>query len=108
MPSSAWGIQWPARWQRAAIEAVLPHLGSDERLRILIDDPNMAVQGTLIEGHVYVEDGTAMIIHDRSGTPDVFPWKLLSGPVLRIELIRPSRRPLLLFEHPDWKPRAHS
>ena len=108
MSSSASEIKWPARWQCAAVEAVLPHLGSDERLRILLDDPKTAVYGTLIEGYVYVEDGTAMIIYDRSGRPDVFPSKLLSGPVLQIELIRPARRPLLLFEHPDWKPRTRS
>jgi hypothetical protein len=50
MPSSDSGqfeIEWPARWQREAIEAVLPHLGSDERLRILLDDPKKAIHGTL-------------------------------------------------------------
>jgi hypothetical protein len=104
--SGQFEIEWPACWQREAIEAVLPHLGSDERLRILLDDPKKAIHGTLIEGHVYVENGTPMIIHDRSGRPDVFPGELLSGPVLRIELIRPRRRPLLLFEHPDWTARA--
>jgi hypothetical protein len=111
MPSSASGpseIEWPARWQREAIEAVLPYLGSDERLRILVDDPKKAIHGTLIEGHLYVEDGAPMIIHDRSGRPDVFPWPLLSGPVLQIEVLRPSRRPVLLFAHPDWKPRENA
>jgi hypothetical protein len=105
MPGSAFtatAIDWPARWQREAIEALLPHLGSDERLRIRLDDPKKAIEGTLIEGHVYVEDRVPMIIHDRSGRPDVFPGQLLSGPVLRIELIRPRRRPLLLYAHPDW------
>jgi hypothetical protein len=52
MPSSASGaseIEWPARWQCEAIEAVLPYLGSDERLRIQVDDPKKAIQATLIE-----------------------------------------------------------
>jgi hypothetical protein len=96
-------ISWPDRWQREAIDAVLQHLGSDERLRILVDDPAKAIHGTLFEGHVYVEDGTAMIIHDRSGRSDVFPWKLPSGPVLRIELVEPMARSVLLYEHPDWR-----
>ena len=58
------------------------------------------------EGHVYLEDETPTIIHDRSGRPDVFPGPLLEGPVLRIELVRPRRRPLLLFAHPEWSPQA--
>jgi hypothetical protein len=109
MPSSASGrseIEWPARWQREAIEAVLPYIGSDERLRILVDDPQKAIHGTQIEGHVSVENATPMIIYDRSDRPDVFSWPLLSGPVLRIEVLRPRRCPLVLFTHPDWKPRA--
>ena len=96
------GIAWPERWQRAAIDAVLAHIGSDERLRILVDDPAEAIHGTLFEGHVYVADGIAMIVHDKRGGADVFPWKLPSGPVLRVELIKPNARPLLLYEHPDW------
>jgi hypothetical protein len=109
LPSSASGpseIEWPAHWQREAIEAVLPYVGSEERLRILVDDPRKAIHGTLIEGHVYVEKGTPVIIYKRSDRPDFFPWELLSGPVLRIELMRPRRRPLVLFAHPDWKPPA--
>jgi hypothetical protein len=49
-----------------------------------------------------------MIIHDRSGRPDVFPGELLSGPVLRVELLRPRRRPLVLYAHPDWNPPGHT
>jgi hypothetical protein len=109
MPSSIPGgseIEWPERWQREAIDAVLPYLGTEDRLRILVDDPKKALFGTLIEGHVYVEEGTPMIIHGRSGRWDVYPGPLLLGPVLRIELLRPRRRPLVPFAHPDWKPRA--
>jgi hypothetical protein len=85
---------------------VLPYLGSDERLRILVDDPRRALSGSLVEAHVYVEDGVPMIIHDRSGRPDVFPGELLSGPVLRVELLRPRRRPLVLYRIRTGTPRA--
>jgi hypothetical protein len=97
-------IEWPAHWQREAIEAIMPYFGSDERLRIFVDGPKRSFHGTLIEGHVYLEGRTPMIIHDRSGRPDVFPGPLLMGPVLRIELPRPRRRPLVLYAHPDWTP----
>jgi hypothetical protein len=99
-------IEWPPRWQPEAIEALLTYLGSDERLRIVVGPPKKALSGTLIEGHVYLEHETPTIIHDRSGRPDIFPGSLLEGPVLRIELVRPRRRPLLLFAHPDWNPQA--
>ena len=97
-------IDWPARWQPEAMEAVAPYFGSKERLRITVDPPEKALFGTVLEGHVYVEAGVPMIIHDRSGRPDVFPWPLLSGPVLRVELLRPRRRPLVLYAHPHWTP----
>ena len=92
-------LTWPDRWQPDAIEALLPYLDTDARVRIVLDDPKVAVSGTVIEGHVYVENGEPMIVHDRSGRPDVFPWRLLLGPVQRIELLIPSRRPVVLFEH---------
>jgi hypothetical protein len=41
-----------------------------------------------------------MILHDRTGRS--YPWKLLSGPVLEIKLLRPRRRAVLLYRHPDW------
>ena len=53
---------------------------------------------------LYVENRTPTIIHDRSGRSDVFAWRLLSGPVLRIELLRPRKRPVVLYAHPDWAP----
>lgn len=78
---------------------MLPYIGTDARVRILLDDPKVAVFGTVLDGHVYVENGELVIIHDCSGRPDVFPWRLLRGPVQRIELLRPRRRPVVLFEH---------
>jgi hypothetical protein len=106
-PVFADGVSWPPRWQSEAIEALLPYLGSDERLRIWVGPPKRALSGTLIEGHVYVEDETPMIVHDRSGRPDVFPGELLMGPVLRIELLRPRRRAVVLYANPDWHPEPH-
>ena len=102
-PPHAAEVEWPPRWQSEAIEALTPYIGSDERVRIVVDDLKTAIHGTVIEGHVYVERRTPMIIYDRSGRPDVFPWRLLSGPVLRIELLRPRKRPLVLYAHPDWE-----
>jgi hypothetical protein len=99
-------VRWPAHWQTEAIEAVRPYVGSKERLRIVRDDPETAIDGTVLEGHVYIEDGTPMMIFDRSGKPDVFPWKLMTGPVLRVELIRPRKQPLLVYAHPDWVPHS--
>jgi hypothetical protein len=73
-------IEWPDRWQPEAIEALRPYLDSDERLRIWVGPPKRSLSGSMIEGHVYVEGGTPMIIHDSSGRPDVFPGPLLLGP----------------------------
>jgi hypothetical protein len=99
-------IDWPPGWQPEAADALTPYLGSDHRLRIVVDEPKTAIHGTVVEGHVYVDGRTPKVIHDCSGRPDVFPWDLLSGPVLRIELLRPRRPPLVIFAHADWSPPA--
>jgi hypothetical protein len=106
MAASAAEVHWPARWQQEAIEALLPYVGGDERVSALLGDPGESVSGTAMEGHVYVEDGELMIIWDRSGRADVYPWKMLSGPVLRIELLVPKRRRQLLFAVPGWEKRG--
>ena len=96
-------LSWPDRWQPDAIDAVQPYVDADERLEILVDDPATAVSGTLLSGYVYrAEGGTVMIVHDRSGRLDVHPWRLLAGPVLRVSLLRPRRRRVDLYVHPDW------
>jgi hypothetical protein len=78
------------------------HIGTDERLDILVDPPT-AMSGTRIAGHLYRgEHGKVMMIHDRSGRPDVYPWELLSGPVLTVKLLRPRRRAVELYRHPEW------
>ena len=96
-------LTWPALWQAEAIEAVRPHVDADARLEILVGDPAVSVSGTLLAGYVYADpDGSMMIIHDHSGLPTVYPWRLLAGPVLRVSLLRPRRRRLHLYVHPDW------
>jgi hypothetical protein len=94
---------WPDLWQPEAIEAVRPYIDADARLSILVGDPATAISGTLIGGYVYVdEQGKLKTIYDRSGRRDVYPWGLLSGPVLRVYLLRPGKRRQLLYAHPDW------
>jgi hypothetical protein len=100
------GVRWPPRWQQEAIDAVLPYLGSDHRLGILVDDPRVALHGSRVEGYVYEDNEVPTIIHDRSGRPDVFPGELLAGPVLRVELLTPGRPPVELFAMPGWEPRS--
>lgn len=98
-------LEWPDLWQQEAKQALLPVFGTDARVRIVVDDPATAIDGTVIEGFVYVDEGVPTIIHDRSGRADVYPWKLLSGPVLRIYELRPKGKPVVLFAHPGWTPR---
>ena len=95
---------WPPRWQQEAIDAVLPYLGTDDRLHILLGDPNTSLSGTAIQGHLYVEDRQPKVIYDRSGRSDVYPSPLLSGPVLRVELLRPKRKRRVLYSNPAWRP----
>ena len=101
-------LTWPERWQPEAIAAVLPYIDTEERLEILVDDPRTAISGTVIAGHVFArDDGGVGIIHDHSGRSDVYPWPLLSGPVLVVRLLRPRRRSLEMYRHPLW-PRRHA
>jgi hypothetical protein len=98
---------WPPDWQPEAIDAALPYVGSEARLRILVGDPKDPISGTPIAGHLFSQDGELMIIYDKSGRPDVYPWRLPRGPVLRIELLRPKKRRVVLFSVPGWElPRA--
>ena len=99
-------LRWPDRWQPEAIDAVAPYVGTDDRLDIWVDPPETAVAGTRLGGHVFAaEDGTVMIVHDRTGRPDVHPWRLLAGPVLVVKLRRRGRPAKELFRHPRWPKR---
>ncbi len=95
-------VTWPDHWQAEAIVAALPYVDTDERLDIWVDDPDTATTGTRIAGHLYRDADRVMIIHDRSGRPDVYPWQLLAGPVLVIKLMRPGRAAKELYRHPRW------
>ena len=99
-------LRWPEEWQPEAIEAASAYVGTDERLDIWLGPPGLAISGTRMSGHLYGgEDGAVLIIHDRSGRPDVHPWRLLPGPVLVVKLLRPGRRATELYRHPLWPKR---
>jgi hypothetical protein len=97
---------WPASWQAEARAALIPYVDEDTRVEIIVDDPASTIDGTVIAGFVYSDGKELRIIHDRSGRPDVYPWDLLSGPVLRIWALPPRRKRVLLYAHPDWTPHA--
>ncbi|MEP6843169.1 MAG: hypothetical protein ABJA11_06590 [Pseudolysinimonas sp.] len=98
-------VQWPAGWQQDAIDAVTPLLGSDVRIEVWFG-PTHSVDGSLLAGYAYLEDDVPMIIHDHTGRPDVYPWKLYGGHILRVYQLRPRRRKLILFADPHWVPRG--
>jgi hypothetical protein len=98
-------IDWPAGWQAEAKQALQPLFGLDARLRIVVDDPATAIDGTVLEGFVYLDGFVPTVIHDHSGRSDVYPWRLLSGPVLRIYELAPRRKPRVVYAHPEWRPR---
>lgn len=76
--------------------------GGQEGWAVPVDDPATAIDGTLQEGYVYRDnDGTLKIVYDRTGRPDIYPWDLFRGPVLRLHLLRPGKRRQLLYAHPD-------
>lgn len=49
-----------------------------------------------------------MLIHDRGGRPDVYPWKLPIGPVLLLEVIEGPRKRRVLYRHPTWTGPNHN
>jgi len=98
-------LQWPDRWQSEAIEAVEPYVDTDYLVEIWVGDPASSIHGSLIGGYVFTTaDGHLEIIHDRSGRSDVYPWRLLLGPVLRATARLPGKRRSVLYAHPDWHP----
>lgn len=80
-------------------------MGTDYIVEVWLGDPVESRSGTLLEGYMYVDDnGRATVIHDRSGRPDVYPWPLLAGPVLRMTARVKGRRRKVIYEHPQWAP----
>jgi hypothetical protein len=70
-------IDWPEHWQAEARERVTRYFGGDERPRIVVGDPATSIDGTVIEGYVYLDGKVPTIIHDRSGRSDVYLERLL-------------------------------
>jgi hypothetical protein len=99
--------RWPVRWQTDAIAAVDPYIDSEYLVEILVGDPATSIDGTLVAGYVYTDpDGELRIIHDRSGRPDVFPWRPPIGPVLRVSARLPGGRRTVIYAHPEWTQRS--
>lgn len=94
-------VDWPADWQVEAREALYPYLGADVRVRVVVGPPS-SVSGSVLEGFVYLDEAVPMCVFDRSARAGVFPWRLPSGPVLRIDEVVPRRRPRPVFVNPHW------
>jgi hypothetical protein len=94
-------ISWPKAWQPEARAALLQFIDADDRVEIIVGDPLTSVDGSVIAGHVYLEGADLMIIYDRSGRADVYPWRLLAGPVLEIVSLS-GRRRRSIYLHPQW------
>ena len=84
---------------------LLAYLGTDTRLRIIVGDPKTSIDGTVMEGYAYLENGVPTMIYDQSGRPDVYPWHLVSGPVLRIYTLDSRGKATAVYAHPEWTPR---
>jgi len=97
---------WPANWQPEVCALLEQLIGSDSRVDFLVGPPESSIGGTRFAGFVYEDDGNLMLIHDHSGRPDVYPWHLPIGPVLRLEVIEGPRRKKVVYRHPDWTPPA--
>jgi len=99
-------LTWPARWQPEAIEAIAPYVDTDYLVEVLVGAPATSIDGSSLAGYLFTAgSGQVQIIHDRSGRPDVYPWSLLAGPVLRVTARLPSKRRSVVYMHPDWNPR---
>ena len=98
-------IAWPDDWQEEARAAVLPYFGTDDRLELVVGPPATSLFGSVFAGHVYLDGDRPMIVHDRSGRADVYPWELPAGPVLRAYLLRPRRPRLTLYALEGWQPK---
>ena len=94
--------RWPDRWQPEAIGALAPFVDSDHLIDLLVG-PIDSLGGSRYAGYVYLNEHDELrIIHDHSGRPDVYPWELPIGPVLRISTRLPKRRGRVIYAHPTW------
>ena len=96
-------VTWPDRWQPDAIEAIAPLVGTDTRVEVLVGDPATSLHGSSLEGFWYWgDDDRLMVIYDRSGRPDVYPWSALDGPVLAVVVKPQGHRRRTAFREPRW------
>jgi hypothetical protein len=58
-------IEWPEDWQTEARDALTPYLGRDVRLRLVVGPPS-SIDGTVLEGFVYLDGEVPACIHDHS------------------------------------------
>ena len=93
---------WPAGWQPEVCALLEPLIGSDNRIDFLVGPPESSIDGTRYAGFLDEDEGNLVVIHDRSGRPDVYPWQLPIGPVLRLEIIEGPRRRKVVYRHPAW------
>lgn len=100
-------ISWPKAWQPEACTALLPLMTAGDRVEIIVGDPLTSIDGSVMEGYVYLEGDDLMIVYDRSGRADVHPWRLPAGPVLEIVSLS-GRRRRSVYRHPQWtRPRRN-
>jgi hypothetical protein len=93
---------WPAKWQPEVCAIFEPLIGSDSRIDFLVGAPETSIEGSRYAGFLYEDDGILTMIHDRSGRPDVYPWPLPIGPVLRVEVSEGQRKRTVVYRHPAW------
>jgi hypothetical protein len=99
-------LRWPPEWQAEAAEAILSFVGSDVYVGITVGDPQASIDGSVLAGYLYAtHDGDPMVVYDRTDRPDVYPWRLLRGPVLRISVRTDGRGRRVVYTHPEWDPR---
>ncbi|MBT2531357.1 hypothetical protein J7E83_04295 [Arthrobacter sp. ISL-48] len=94
-------ISWPKAWQPEARAALLQCIDAEVRVEITVGEPLISVEGSVIAGYVYLEGTDLRIIYDRSGRANVYPWRLLAGPVLEIFSLS-GRRRTSIYRHPQW------
>jgi hypothetical protein len=61
-------IEWPRRWQEEAKRVISPYFGRDSRLRIVVDDPATAIDGTVLGGFVYLDGAVSTTEGKRSAS----------------------------------------
>jgi len=95
-------IRWPERWQPEARAALEPYFGQAVRLDIIAGPNDGLGDGTRSQGFFFLVDDVPTVIHDNTGRAGIYPWPLLAGPIMRINELRPRRKPFTVFLDPEW------